>query len=270
MPVQKFHTLARSSFQPLLFAPPPPPLPLHVVAPTPLRCTLLHARRIRCPPSHGCRGRRRKERPAAAGRQQRQCCPPRPQQRSNGGGQIIAPPLPRDIRDWVVPAPLAPPPVDVRNPGVHPPRAPACCVRPPRVRSCPRCPPRCLLAKTVAAGSTAKNAPPLPSGGNGDAVLPATNNRLTTAVELLRRRSPARSTIGASLLRRRLLLSTSAVPSLPRPHSSCAWADNSGQIIAPPLPREVHDRVIPPPPAPPPVDVCSTVLAAPPLIACMG
>jgi hypothetical protein len=134
----------------------------------------------------------------------------------------------------------------------------------------------------VAVDGTTKNAPPLPAGGNGDAVLPATNNGPTTAVELScrrslatstvklsRRRSPATSTIGSSLLCRHLLLSTSAVPSSPYPRLSRAWADNGDQIIAPPLPREVHDRVVPPPPAPPPVDVRGPVLAAPPLVTCI-
>ncbi len=78
----------------------------------------------------------------------------------------------------------------------------------------------------VTAGGTAKNAPPLPVGGNGDAVLPATDNGPTTVAKLLRRRSPIRSTIGSSLLRQRLLLSTSMIPSLPRPRSSRAWVDD--------------------------------------------
>jgi hypothetical protein len=91
----------------------------------------------------------------------------------------------------------------------------------------------------------------------------------TTVVELSRRLSPAASTIRSSLLHRRLLLSTSAVPSSPRPRSSCAWADEGGQIIAPPLPRDVHDRVVPPPPVPPPVDVGGPILAAPPLVTCI-
>jgi hypothetical protein len=89
------------------------------------------------------------------------------------------------------------------------------------------------------------------------------------AVELLRRRSPAKSTIGLSLLRRCLLLLMSVVPSLPCPRLLHAWANDGGQIIAPPLPRDVHDRVVPPPPAPPLVDVRGPILAAPPLITCI-
>ncbi len=85
----------------------------------------------------------------------------------------------------------------------------------------------------------------------------------------MRRRTPATSTIRSSLLCRCLLLSTSAVPSLPGPCSSRAWANDGGQIIAPPLPCDVHDWVVPPPPAPPPVDVSGPVLAAPPLVMCV-
>jgi hypothetical protein len=77
-------------------------------------------------------------------------------------------------------------------------------------------------------GGTAKNTPLLPAGGDGNAVLPATNNGLTTAVKLLRRCSPATPMIRSSLLCRRLLLSTSAVPSLPRPRLLRAWADDGG------------------------------------------
>jgi hypothetical protein len=75
--------------------------------------------------------------------------------------------------------------------------------------------------------------------------------------------------IESSLLRRRLLLLMSAVPSLPRPRSSHAWANDGGQIITPLLPRGVHDRVVPPPPAPPPVNVHGPVLAAPLLVTCI-
>jgi hypothetical protein len=174
---------------------------------------LLHARRIRCPLPHGCRGRHREERPAAAGGRQRRRRPPRPRQRSNGGGRIIAPPLPRDVRNRVVPPPPAPPPIDVHGPGVRPPRAPARRVRPPRVRSRPRCPPRCLLA------------------------------------ERSRRAAPRRTR---------------------RPPRHRQRADDGGRIITPPLPRDVNDRVVPPPPAPPPVNVRGPVLAAPPLVACVG
>jgi hypothetical protein len=136
---------------------------------------------------------------------------------------------------------------------------------------------------TVTAGSTAKNAPPLSAGGDSNAVIPATNKGPTTAVKLLRRRSPTTSmvkllrrcspptsTIGSSLLHQHLLLSTSAVSSLPLPRLSRAWANDGGQIIVPPLPCEVHDWVIPTPPAPPPVDIRGPILAAPPLIACVG
>ncbi len=77
MPVWKFHTLARSSCQPLLFAPPPLPAVAAIItvfhcnlaagcshllphtrrrrctlSHTPLHCTLLHARRIHCPLPH--------------------------------------------------------------------------------------------------------------------------------------------------------------------------------------------------------------------------
>jgi hypothetical protein len=61
------------------------------------------------------------------------------------------------------------------------------------------------------------------------------------------------------------------------------WADNDGQIIAPPHPRNANGRIItpplpcnvnnwvvPPPPAPPPVNVRGPVLALPPLVACVG
>ncbi len=75
--------------------------------------------------------------------------------------------------------------------------------------------------------------------------------------------------IRLSLLRRRLLLSMSVVPSSLCHHSSHAWANEGGQIIAPPLPRDVHNRVVPPPPAPPPVNVRGTILAAPPLVTCV-
>jgi hypothetical protein len=75
--------------------------------------------------------------------------------------------------------------------------------------------------------------------------------------------------IGLSLLRRRLLLSTSMVPSLLHPRLLHVWAEKGSQIIAPPLSRDVHNRVVPPPPAPPPVDVCSPVLATPLLITCV-
>jgi hypothetical protein len=122
----------------------------------------------------------------------------------------------------------------------------------------------------VAAGGTAKSALPLPAGGDGDAVLPAPDNGLTMAVELSHQSSPATTTIGLSLLNRRLPLSTSAVPSLPRPRLLRAWSNNGGQIIAPALPRDVHNRVIPPPPAPPLVNIRGHVLAAPLLIMCMG
>ncbi len=37
----------------------------------------------------------------------------------------------------------------------------------------------------------------------------------------------------------------------------------------PPLPRDIHYRVLPPPPAPPPVNVRGPVLAAPPLVTCI-
>ncbi len=97
----------------------------------------------------GCHGRQRKECPAAASGQQCQHRPPRPQQWSNSSGQIIVLPLPRDVRNWVVPPPPAPPPVDVCGPGVHPPRAPACCMRPPCMCGCPRCPPRCSHAERL-------------------------------------------------------------------------------------------------------------------------
>ncbi len=86
----------------------------------------------------------------------------------------------------------------------------------------------------------------------------------------MHRCSQATSTIGSSLLCRRLLQLTSAVPSLPRPRSLRAWANNGGQIIAPPLPREVYDWVFPPLPVPPPINVRGPVLAAPPLVACVG
>ncbi len=43
-----------------------------------------------------------------------------------GGGQIIALPLPRNVRNWVVPLSPAPPPVNVRGPSMCSPCAPAC------------------------------------------------------------------------------------------------------------------------------------------------
>jgi hypothetical protein len=90
-----------------------------------------------------------------------------------------------------------------------------------------------------------------------------------TVVKLSRRRSPAKSMIGSSLLCQRLLLSTSTVLSSSRPRSLRAWADDGGQIIALLLPRDVHDRFVPPPLVPPPADVCSPVLAAPLLVTCV-
>jgi hypothetical protein len=72
---------------------------------------------------------------------------------------------------------------------------------------------------TVAMGGSAKNAPLPPAGSNVNTVLPAPNNGPTAAVKLLCCRSPVTSAIGLSLLRRHLLLLTSAVPAciLPAP-----------------------------------------------------
>ncbi len=108
-----------------------------------------------------------------------------------------------------------------------PPTPTACCLCPssPPAAAGPPLLPLSLLSsaasarRTVVVGGTAKNALPPPAGGIVDAVLPAPDNSPTAAVELSCRRSPATSAIGLSLLRRRLLLSMSAVPAcvLPAP-----------------------------------------------------
>ncbi len=62
-----------------------------------------------------------------------------------------------------------------------------------------------------------------------------------TVVKLSCRRSPATSTIGSSLLCQRLLLLTSAVPSLPRPHLSRA-SSACARSLRPPPPTAAPTR----------------------------
>ncbi len=151
------------------------------------------------------------------------------------------PPLPHDVNNWVVPPPPAPPPVNVRGPILPAPPLKACVGQQRQSNYRAATPPQSPQSghPSSAGASSCRHPRSRPCRAPAHCV-----HGLMMAVKLSRRCSPATSMIGLSLLCRRLLLSTSAVPSLPHPCSSCASSARACSSRPPP-PMAVPTRSSP-------------------------